>query len=289
MAHKHSVYDTDLHFVIDPITRKITSTSGKVLLMQNDHNSERFTFEIPRYVEGHDMSLCDTVEIHYINTDSNNKRNTSDDVYPVEDLQVSPDSEETVIFSWLISQNATLYPGTLHFIIRFACIEETVIEYQWFTDIYTSIGISKGIFNTDVITDNANSDVLAAWKEEILASIEQFTSGSNAGTLDGHDSSYFATATSVERLSAAPAVATFLASSWSGAGPYTQTVSVEGMVDTDTPIPMFVDDATSLDESSKKLAAYSCISYFDSGTGQVTATCKYKKPEVNVTVAFKGV
>ena len=48
MAHIHSVYDNDTHFKIDPATRQISNESGKVVLMQNDHNSERFTFEIPR-------------------------------------------------------------------------------------------------------------------------------------------------------------------------------------------------------------------------------------------------
>ena len=50
MAHTHDVIDYDKHFVIDPVTRQIDNKSGKIVLMQNDHNSERFTFEIPRYV-----------------------------------------------------------------------------------------------------------------------------------------------------------------------------------------------------------------------------------------------
>lgn len=47
MAHKQSIYDTDPRFVIDLITRAITTESAKVKLMQYDHNSERLTFEIP--------------------------------------------------------------------------------------------------------------------------------------------------------------------------------------------------------------------------------------------------
>lgn len=188
MAHKHSVYDTDLHFKIDNVTRNITSESGKVILMQNDHNSERFTFEIPRMVDGHDMSVCNLVEVHYINTDSANKRNQSKDVYPVTDLQISPDSDDVVIGSWLISQNATMYAGTLHFLLRYACIaddEEATIDYQWFTNIYSVITIAKGIYNTDVVTDDGDSDTLAAWKAEILAMTEPYvesaiTSASNA-------------------------------------------------------------------------------------------------------------
>ena len=68
MAHTHTVKDTDTLFVIDPITRAVVNAeSKKTMLMQYDHNSETFTFEIPRYVEEHDMSLCNRVEIHYNN------------------------------------------------------------------------------------------------------------------------------------------------------------------------------------------------------------------------------
>ena len=74
MRHIHSIYDTDQHFIIDPIDRSITSEAEKVTLMQNDHLSERFTFELPRYIEGHDMSLTDKVEVHYLNIDGANKR-----------------------------------------------------------------------------------------------------------------------------------------------------------------------------------------------------------------------
>ena len=172
MAHKHSVYDTDLHFIIDPITRKISSESGKVTLVQNDHNSERFTFEVPRYVEGHDMSLCNQVQVHYINTDSTSKKNQSIDIYPVDDLEVSAD-EKAVVCSWLISQNATKYAGTLSFIVRYACVaDDGTIEYQWFTEICATISVAKSIYNTDVVTEDADPDILFMWKQEIMGMVE---------------------------------------------------------------------------------------------------------------------
>lgn len=169
MAHKHSVYDTDLHFIVDPITRKITTECKKMQLMQNDHNSERFTFEIPRYIEGHDMILCNVVQIHYININSSNNQERNSDIYVVDDLQLSPDSETVVVGSWLVSNNATTYSGTLNFVIRFACVNEDTgeIDYQWFTDIYSTITVSKGIYNVDIITEGNAYDVLTQWKEEI--------------------------------------------------------------------------------------------------------------------------
>ena len=175
-VHKHPVYDTDLHLIIDPVTRDITNTSGKVVLMQYDHNSERFTFEIPRYIDGHDMSLCNVVEFHYINVDSANKSEETPGIYPVDDLQISPDSDDVVIGSWLISGNATNFSGSLNFIIRFACVDEETSEitYQWFTNVYSLLKVSKGIYNVNVITEDNSSDLLTSWKNEIVSSVQPY-------------------------------------------------------------------------------------------------------------------
>lgn len=174
MAHTHAVIDYDKHFVIDPVTREIDNKSGKFILMQNDHNSERFTFEIPRYVEGHDMSKCNVVQVHYNNV-SSNRRYQNSDIYPVTDIEVvEPDPElgdavETCIGSWLVSMNATTFDGSLEFIIRFACVDaKGTIEYQWFSNIYNLIQVEKGIYNIDVVSNYDDKDILAQWKQEIL-------------------------------------------------------------------------------------------------------------------------
>ena len=173
MRHVHSIYDTDTHFIIDPIKRSITSESGKVSLMQYDHNSERFTFQVPRYVEGHDMSLTDAMEIHYINADAANKQTTNKDIYIVDDLQVSPDSEDVVIGSWLISRNATKFAGSLSFIVRFVCYSEDSIEYQWFSDVHAGIKITKGIYNSEVLPAEYDVDTLECWKRDVIKAFEE--------------------------------------------------------------------------------------------------------------------
>lgn len=178
--HKHPVYDTDLHLLIDPITREITNESGKTVIMQYDHNSERFTFEIPRYVDGHDMSLCNVVEFHYINTDANDKTLQNADVYQVEDLMTSEDNS-AVIGSWLISKNATELNGTLFFIVRFACVDENSgeITYQWFSNICTILKVNKGMYNIDIVTQENNSDVLESWRRIIENDIKEYVDGFN--------------------------------------------------------------------------------------------------------------
>lgn len=167
MTHLHSVYDNDTHFKIDPETRQIKNESGKVILMQNDHNSERLTFEIPRHIDGHDMSTCNKVEVHYINLKAD-KTEKSANVYPVEDLQISPASEDVVICSWLISQNATKYAGSLNFVLRYACLTGNTIDYQWYTDIHKGISVSESISNTKTVAIDY-SDILEKWRLEVLA------------------------------------------------------------------------------------------------------------------------
>ena len=176
MAHKHSVYDTDTHFSIDPITRAIKNEgSTKAILMQNDHNAERFTFELPRHVDGHDMSLCNRVEVHYNNIEKQTLTQNKS-VYECTDFSVASDDEDVVICSWLISGEATKYEGSLNFCLRFACLTDETIDYQWFSDIFKGISVSKGIYNTEYVAEEY-ADILAQWKAEIDEALAQGGSG----------------------------------------------------------------------------------------------------------------
>ena len=168
MAHKHSIYDTDPHFSIDPVTRLIKNESGKVVVMQHDHNSERFTFEIQNIIDGHDMSLCNVVEIHYNNIESSTKDKYAD-VYEVSDLQKSPYGDDVTIFSWLVSGNATQHRGNLEFSITFKCIaDDGTVDYEWGTAIYRDITIGERIRNSNQVVER-DSDVLAKWKNDLFS------------------------------------------------------------------------------------------------------------------------
>jgi hypothetical protein len=182
MAHLHSVYDTDNHFRIDPITKAIKNNSNsKVKLMQGDHNSERFTFEIPRLVEGHDMSLCDKVLMHFDNIDLQTKEE-SKDVFTSEDVQISPEDKDMVIFSFLIKDSATKFGGSLNFLIEFICFaEDATVDYAWHTDIFTGISVGTGIHNTQEIVEE-NKDLLEQFKKEVLEAVEEkIGSGGGSG------------------------------------------------------------------------------------------------------------
>jgi hypothetical protein len=167
----HIITDDDFMFVIDPFLKTITYKGKEpVTLAQGDHNSERFTFEIPRYIEGHDMSLCNNIEIHYTNTSSGNSNTTkrSSDVYTVDDLTTNP-SRDVLTFTWLISRNATMYAGTLKFAIRFAKIDGTIIDYAWATGAHDGVPVTGTINNTEAVPEQY-SDVLQRWYQDLLTS-----------------------------------------------------------------------------------------------------------------------
>ena len=164
MAHTHPVVDSDSRFVINSTTREISTTSDKLELIQGDHQSERITFEIPKIVEGHDMSLSDRIEVHYINIDRRTNA-TSRDVYIIDDATVDGDK---LIFSWLISGNATKYYGRLNFIILFECLDpDGNYTYKWNTEICKLLTIGEGISNTSAVIED-HSDILEKFKKEIL-------------------------------------------------------------------------------------------------------------------------
>ena len=166
LSHIHDVSDSDNKFAIDGISRAIKNNStSKTIVMQFDHNSEVFTFELPRYIEGHDMSECDRVEVHYLNIDSLTKQE-NEGIYLVDDLKVNTDDETKLTCSWLISQGATQLVGNLNFLLRFICLTDDVVDYVWNTSIFSGIYVSKGIYNSDIVAEQY-IDTIRAWENRL--------------------------------------------------------------------------------------------------------------------------
>ena len=174
MSHANLIVDSDPHFSIDPITRRIKNESSKkVTLIQNDHNSERFTFDIPRYIEEHDMMECDRVEVHFVN-------GANASLYLVNDMQIHPEDESKVVFSWLISDEATKNVGRLEFQIRFCCTnEDGVDDYVWNTAKNADISISEGMNNAENIVERYPA-FLETLRNEIKADLMAHKNNENA-------------------------------------------------------------------------------------------------------------
>lgn len=165
--HSDSVQDTDAYFVINDVTRAISTNRGTdVTLIQFDHNSERFTFKLPRYIDGHDMSECNKVEVHYINIGIGGL-NKNKGMYAALDLHIDPDDEDFVLCSWIVSQNATQLAGTLNFLVHYACMDGEKVEYSWHTGIYKGVKVGEGINNTAEIVDQY-VDILEQWKLDLI-------------------------------------------------------------------------------------------------------------------------
>ena len=176
MSHLHNINDTDTKFIVDGISRAIKNTSSsKTTVMQFDHNSEIFTFEVPRYIEGHDMMQCNRVEVHYLNIDTATKEENQG-IYLVNDLQVNEDDENKLTCSWVISQGATGLVGSLHFLLRFICSTDGVLDYVWNTSIHTGIYVSKGIYNADIVAESY-LETIKEW-ENRLEVVENSIGGS---------------------------------------------------------------------------------------------------------------
>ena len=105
MAHNNKIKDTDAHFIIDPVARVIiNSNASNNTIAQYDHNSERITFEIPRFVDGHDMLESTEVRIHYISS-ALSRTSAVPGIYTCKDLSLCPDDENTVTFFGVIYKN----------------------------------------------------------------------------------------------------------------------------------------------------------------------------------------
>lgn len=180
MAHIHEIKDAETHFIVDATTREISNAGELPALVQNDHNSERFTFVVPRTVDGHDMSICNKTRVHYLNIDSATKKQYAD-VYEVDDLHVDETDETKVVCTWLISRYATQHAGSLNFIVEYACEKDGVIDYAWNTAIFKGITVKNGINNAEqVLTEY--TDILEKWKQSVLEELKQSGTGSGSGS-----------------------------------------------------------------------------------------------------------
>lgn len=166
MPHRTKIKDKDPVFEVDTITRLIKSKStSKTTVIQYDHNSERFTFSLPRFVEGHDM-MESKAEVHYTTA-----KEGIPGLYVMTDLHIDAEDESKVVCTWLLSQNVTMEPGAIKFSLRFSCVDDAgEIIYAWNTAPFVGISVTPGIYNADAIVEQY-ADVLEQWHKEIMDAI----------------------------------------------------------------------------------------------------------------------
>lgn len=224
MSHNHDIVDSGKHFVIDPLLRTITTETGNLILVKGDHNSKRYTFEISRLVEGHDMSQCNRVEIHFDNI-SNGSKEVNEGLYIAKDVVTE---DETVHFSWLISGNVTQFAGTISFWINFVCTnDDDEIIYAWGTDVFKKVTVIDNNRNTEEVIHRF-PDVLEQWKKEVIEDMGSGVTNEQifaavSDYLDKHPVTSGSTTIGTVKL---------LASNWTGeANLHSQVVVIDGVTE----------------------------------------------------------
>lgn len=176
MLHNNKIIDSDAFFEVNAITRQIANkTPSKIILMQNDHNSERFSFSLPRFIEGHDLLEVDKAEVHFLNGESAG-------IYEMNDLAVDPKDESKVVCSWLLSNNATKKADSLIFLLKFTCFADDgiTVDYVWHTALFQGISVSAGLDNSGTVAENY-VDILEQWRKEFIQKEEKNVAGGVAG------------------------------------------------------------------------------------------------------------
>ncbi len=81
--------------------------------------------------------------------------------------------------------------------------------------------------------------------------------------------------------------ATFASSGWSSSAPYTQTVSITGILSTDNPIVDITSLSTTTATAVAQLESFGYIGQISTASGSITATCYEDKPTTSFTVQLK--
>lgn len=168
IEHEHEVEAKEVTFEIDPETRTISNVTGEtVKLVQGDHKSTRFVFEMPRYINGHDMMLCNMVYIPYVNAEPDGRtQKFRKGVCTVADMQLV--NEDTIKFTWLVTRNSTYYAGGLSFMVIFQCMEGERILYSWNAEPNADVVITAKLDSGETF-EYEYIDIIEQWKSKVKA------------------------------------------------------------------------------------------------------------------------
>lgn len=81
---------------------------------------------------------------------------------------------------------------------------------------------------------------------------------------------------------------TLTSSGWTSSAPYTQTLSISGILSTDVPVVDVVLSSTTSTAISQT-EAWSCVSKIETAAGSITATCLEEKPTNDIPIQLKVV
>ena len=151
----------------------------KRLAVQYDHDIETVTFDCPRYWDEHDMSAM-AIYINYICADN------EPGCYQVKNVTVDSTDSTIMHFDWTISKNVTMAAGQIAFLV---CIKKTdaegVEKNHWNSEICKDCYISPGIEYGDGDINEIYPDILAQWRQEVLAITDDIVAARENGEFQG--------------------------------------------------------------------------------------------------------
>lgn len=144
----------------------VKQSEWKITVAQYEQDATCLVFDMPRYIDGHDMLACNAKEVHYTT------RGGGLGVYEIVDAALKRGSDKIITFSWYLSGIATENVGPLSFVIRFAEIENsnpTNILFDWYTlSNDKDIEITAGMNNGEPVIE-PHVDILNQWRMALLA------------------------------------------------------------------------------------------------------------------------
>lgn len=134
-------------------------------------------------------------------------------------------------------------------------------------------------------TDNYSQIVLRALNGKTLLWAALYEGEYTADTLpEYHPKGYMVEALNCGALHVTTTAT--ISTAWSGSGPYTQAVSVSGILTTDTPHIMPVYSTTNSTAIAQK-EAWACVSKAETSDGTITFTCFADKPETAIPIQIE--
>ena len=116
-------------------TFEIPKDYNTVLGYAGDVNSQVVTFTLPRYHDGHDLSLCANKKIKWKNLTSGIEGNTS-----LSNLEVE---ENSWTAAWEVPAEVMTHAGKLEIAISLYDIDNSTIAFAWNTAVYNGLSIGE--------------------------------------------------------------------------------------------------------------------------------------------------
>lgn len=167
--------EDDKVLVINNDLRTITiPQTVKMLGVESDEEVLRLYFRMPKMYGDTDLSEF-VIRINYINAKG------TGDVYTVSDSSVTDDA---ITFSWLISRSATIYKGSVRFIVCLKLYNGTGVLTKEYNTTVASLPVLEGLEIDNVIIDQ-NPRII----EDILLRLNELENGGPKFDWDQNDES----------------------------------------------------------------------------------------------------